>query len=518
MMSTRSDSDSRAGTQPPRPEPLPPDPGSGPPPRLRYLVLGATALLCVFVIAAGSATAVLLPRRLARWDVARVAGGRLATPQRRLAAAGWAGGTGAGAGLAQGGPTAAGVGAVLGPLLAAPALGSHVGLLVTSLATGKVLYAQQSAAGFAPASTTKLATAVAALHVLGPNARFTTTVVGGPTPSSVVLVGGGDPTLAGAKFPAADYPQPATLAALAARTAKSLRARGRHAVQVGYDTSLYGGPDMGPSWPNSYVTTGNVTPISALEIDQGRLTPSGAPDDADDWQNTRPRSFTPAPEAAQAFAGFLAADGIQVTGTPVAGAAPAGATRLAAVHSPPLAQIVQQMLLESNNVIAENLARHVAIAKGQPATFSGAAAAEISVLRGLGITGVQIVDGSGLSPADRIAPASLVALIRLASRQDQPRLRAAITGLPVAGFSGTLEPDGSVFAEAGPAALGVVRAKTGNLDNVAAMAGIAYARDGQLLAFAVMTDKFRSGGLDAAGVQIARLVTALAGCGCRAGG
>ena len=72
-----------------------------------------------------------------------------------------------------------------------------------------------------------------------------------------------------------------------------------------------------------------------------------------------------------------------------------GRERSPAVNSPPLAQIVQWMLEESNNVIAENLARHVAIATGQPASFSGGAAATESVLRALGVTGIQLFDGSG---------------------------------------------------------------------------------------------------------------------------
>jgi D-alanyl-D-alanine carboxypeptidase/D-alanyl-D-alanine-endopeptidase (penicillin-binding protein 4) len=175
------------------------------------------------------------------------------------------------------------------------------------------------------------------------------------------------------------------------------------------------------------------------------------------------------------------------------------------------------MLVESNNVIAENLARQVAIASGRRASFSGAAGTETAVLRKLGVTSIHLVDGSGLSPDDRIAPASLVALIGLASSPAQPGLRSAITGLPVAGFSGTLAPGGSVFAAAGPAALGVVRAKTGNLNTVAALAGVAYARDGQLLSFAVMADKVKARSLGQAGTQLARLATALAGCGCRAG-
>ena len=69
-------------------------------------------------------------------------------------------------------------------------------------------YAREATTGFAPASTTKLATAVAALDVLGPGARFTralsteavTAVLIGP--AAIMLVGGGDPTLAARKCPA----------------------------------------------------------------------------------------------------------------------------------------------------------------------------------------------------------------------------------------------------------------------------------------------------------------------------
>ena len=385
---------------PPRPSPIP----------LHRLVLAAVALLCVFVIGAGIAVARLLPRRLELWDVTRVGAGRVTAPAGAAGRGERVRGEGAGAG---GAATAAGLTAALGPLLSSSSLGSHVGMVITSLATGQVLYARHATSGFAPASTTKLATAVAALHVLGPDTRFSTRVVlatkgagasGGSAVPQVILVGGGDPTLAAGQPPAADYPQDATLRALAAQAARALRARGTGRVRLGYDTSLYTGPGLAPGWPRSYVTTGNVTPISSLEVDQGRLTASGAPQDADDPGNTMPRTFTPAPEAASAFAGFLAADGIRVTGGPAPRAAPAGAATLGRVYSPPLAEMVQQMLQESNNVIAENLARHVAIATGQPASFSGAAAAEMSVLRGLGVTGVHLVDGSGLSPRDRITP------------------------------------------------------------------------------------------------------------------
>ena len=75
---------------------------------------------------------------------------------------------------------------------------------------------------------------------------------------------------------------------------------------------------------------------------------------------------------------------------------------------------------------------------------------------------------------------------------------------------------GSIFGGFGAPALGTVRAKTGNLATVAALAGIAYARNGQLLAFAFMGEGLpKRSGLAGAGASLAQLATVLAGCGCR---
>ena len=228
--------------------------------RLRRVALLSLALLIVFTMTAGAIVAQMLPARLALWRLPTVAA-------RPLAGAGVvlspvpdpAGGTR----TAQAGPgtaaTAAGVSAALSGGLGSPALGAHVGAVVTDLSSGQVLLARQDGSGFAPASTAKLAVAVAALHVLGPAARFTTRVVAGPSRSSVILVGGGDPTLAAGHPPASDYPQPASLASLAAATARALRARGIRSVRLGYDTSLFTGPLMAPGWSSGYVTGGDVT-------------------------------------------------------------------------------------------------------------------------------------------------------------------------------------------------------------------------------------------------------------------
>ncbi len=473
--------------------------------RLSRLTVAAIALLCVFTIGAGLVVARLLPERFALWRQPHIAGAALAGSGHVLSAA-------TGAVSTPPGITTTGLSRALAAVTASPALGSHLGVLVTNLTTGTVLYTRNATSGFTPASTTKIATATAALGVLGPSARFKTTVVSGANSRSIVLVGGGDPTLAARQPPAADYPQPATLLELARQAAHALRERGSRSVRLGYDTSLYTGPGLARGWTEGYVTTGNVTVITSLEVDQGRLTKTGQPQDADDPANYLPRSPDPAAQAAAVFAGLLRADGIRVQGQPALVTARPGAATLATVSSPPLSEIIQWMLEESNNVIAENLARHIALATGAQASFTGAAAAEQAVLGKLGVTGVYLNDGSGLSPGDQITPAALVRLISLDA--DSARLRTVLTGMPVYGFSGTLaNTPGNVFFGGNGPGLGLVRAKTGNLTTVAALAGTVYARDGQLLAFAVMADKFKN--LATAGPALSSLANVLAGCGCR---
>lgn len=479
--------------------------------RTRTTAVAVLALLNVFALAAGLVVARMLPPRLARLHVPVAAAGHVVNATPVLAPAGTSTSTTQGTSL----PTKSGIAALFGQALPSSATGSGVGVEVADAASGRVLYSANASAAATPASTTKLVTAAAALAVLGPDARFTTAVR--QSGGTIVLVGGGDPTLAVNEYPSYDYPRPATLAQLAAATARALKSQGRRSVRLGYDTSLYRGPGLGPGWGND-VETGNVTPIVSLEADQGRLTAAGALEDSDDPVNYRPRAADPAGMTASAFAALLGHDGITVTGGPVLATAAASAPELARVSSPPLVEIAEQMLLESNNVIAENLARQVAIAMRRPATFAGAAGAEMTELRKLGIsTPVSLVDGSGLSPSDAIAPETLVGVLKAA--QDTPWLRGVITGLPVAGFAGTLSAGDSVFGGigqlAGGAARGVVRAKTGNLSTVATLAGLADDKDGTLLLFAIMAPSVPGAGqLQAAADAIDTAAAGLARCGC----
>jgi D-alanyl-D-alanine carboxypeptidase/D-alanyl-D-alanine-endopeptidase (penicillin-binding protein 4) len=480
--------------------------------RTRITALTTLAMLNLFTLAAGVSVARMLPPRLAALHIPVAAARRTVGPGTVLTPV-LVYGTAVRSAGQSASPTTTGLSALVAATLPGAEVGPQLGVEVANAATGRVLYSANSSTLATPASTTKVATAVASLAVLGPDARFSTSVR--QVTGGIVLVGGGDPTLAVNNYPASAYPRPATLATLAAATARALRAEGRTSVQLGYDTSLYSGAGLAPGWTNSDVYTGNVTPIVSLEADQGRRTLSGALQDSDDPTNFSPRTFDPAGLTAAAFAALLKKDAITVTSGPSPATAPRGSATLASVSSPPLYQVAEQMLQESNNVIAENLARHLAIAMGLPATFGGAANAVMTELRRLGVTTpISLVDGSGLSPEDGIAPDTLVRIIQAAAAS--PRLRSAITGLPIAGFTGTLSTGGSVFGDIGGAARGVLRAKTGNLSTVAALAGLVYDRSGTLLIFAIMAPQIPSAGLlQTAANAIDSAATALASCGCR---
>ncbi|HEX5497438.1 MAG TPA: D-alanyl-D-alanine carboxypeptidase, partial [Mycobacteriales bacterium] len=289
-------------------------------------------------------------------------------------------------------PNPAAVAAALAGPLGSGALGGRVSASVVDLATGTVLLDHGGHRLATPASTTKLTTTAAVLSVLSPEHRITTTVVAGAQPGQVVLVGAGDPTLsAAASGTPTAYPGAARLSDLAAQVADWAKRSGTRISQVGVDSSAFTGPGVQPTWDPTDVAGGYVAPIRALMADGGRQRPD---------RDTR--SAQPDIDAARAFAAFLGLPPAAV----VSGRAPSGAPVLAAVRSAPLVRIIEQMLAVSDNVLAECLARQVAIAGGAPASFAGAADAVRRVLRGLGvdITGEKLVDGSGLSPRDRVSP------------------------------------------------------------------------------------------------------------------
>ena len=373
-------------------------------------------------------------------------------------------------------------------------LGPHVVAEIAPLTGGDPVFVQGRGAAV-PASTTKLLTSLAALDVLGPEATFTTKVVR-PGPGRIVLVGGGDPLL-GSKPGKDDYPARADLRTLAAGTAAALRKAGVTRVRVGFDDSLFSGPTTSPHWPANYVPDDVVAPITALWADQGN--------DA-----AGRRESDPSQAAAAIFADRLRAEGITVRGN-VRRTHGAGGT-LAQAESAPLREIVQHTLETSDNDAAEVLAHHVGERLSGSGSFDGGVAGTLATLTKLHVPtdGLRLYDGSGLSREDRIAPATLTGVLRVAAQR--PELAAVLGGLPVAGFTGSLV---TRFEDAASTpGLGMVRAKTGTLTGVHSLAGTVTDRDGDVMTFVLMTDKVSLPNTLGARQALDDAAAALAGCHC----
>ena len=369
------------------------------------------------------------------------------------------------------------VAAALAEGLTDKTLGRHVVAAVGEVGGDGVVWTHD-ADQFLPASITKLLTSAAALAALGPEATFTTRVVAGANAREVVLVGGGDPYLASKPLAPEEelttYPARADIVTLARATARALK--GRKRVRVAYDDSLFTGPTNNPKWRADYVPDDIVTPITALWVDRG-ASPTGFG-----------RSDDPSLTAAATFASALTKAGVKVVGAPTRGIAAPAATTLASVESAPVAQLVERVLDVSDNEAAEVLAHHVGLAVSGEGSFVGGATGVLTTLQALGVeTGSDVVhDGSGLSRLNRLSPATMVQVLQVAARADRPDLRPLITGLPVAGFTGSLADR---FAAADPAALGDVRAKTGTLSGVSSLAGLVTGRDGTRMVFVLAVDK-----------------------------
>lgn len=375
----------------------------------------------------------------------------------------------------------------LGPLLGSEDLGPAPAASVVDVATGEQLFGERADRPMAPASTIKIATAVAALSALGPDHRIPTTVVTaddgkgdndkgdskgedkGDDSAEITLVGGGDATL-----------DRKGLRSLAEDTARALRDRGVHRVTVRFDVSLYTGPREHPIGPND-----NIAPVTALMAGQGRLDNSAR----DSFGGPAPRSGDPAGDAADVFADLLRDRGLKTSGPPAARKAPKDADRLAVTYSRPVSALVERMLTNSDNDIAESLVRRTAIEAGRPASFAGAQQAVQAELKKLKmpVDGALLRDGSGLNRHDRITAGLLTALLAHAADPDRPELRPVLTGLPVAGFSGTLQ--GRYTDADAITGSGLIRAKTGTLTGVNSLAGTVVGPGGRLLAFAFLAEK-----------------------------
>lgn len=352
---------------------------------------------------------------------------------------------------------------------------------------GSTIYRHAADQPLVPASTQKLATAAVALDQLGADHRLETRVLaataptGGVVAGDLVLVGGGDPLLTTSAYAFVRRigpDQPVTsLDGLADQVAATglKRITGR----VLGDESRYDQARTVASWPERYLRQGQIGPLSARAVDDGFNLAFPAP--GDDAPVERERSADPAGDAARTFAELLRARGIQVDGAAGAGTAPVAATPIAVARSAPLGDLVREMLQTSDNGTAELLTKEVGHASGA----GGSTAAGVAVIArratelGFGGPATHPVDGSGLDPGNRATCDELVEVLD-ATGGVSGSLGAA---LPVAGRSGTLRD-----RFRGTPAEGRLRAKTGTLSTVTALAGFVELPDGGTATFAYVAN------------------------------
>jgi D-alanyl-D-alanine carboxypeptidase/D-alanyl-D-alanine-endopeptidase (penicillin-binding protein 4) len=366
--------------------------------------------------------------------------------------------------------------------------------------TRRVLFSRGSATPMRGASTTKLATAVTALRVLGTTTRFPTTVVDGRGPREIVLVGGGDPLLSSAQLrglahdtalalaarvPAPPSPTPTPTPTPTTPTPSPSPAPAPPPaptpwrISVRVDDSLYPVPTPASGWPSGYLP-GVVSPVRPLVRDLRH-------------------SMDTSKDAAVYFAARVTAElgTLLKARTDLAPKAVYTGRLVAAPGAAPIARFegntsgaaLAWMLRVSDNDVAEMFFRNSAIARGRGGSWAAAHTTEIIELERLGIDvrGWRLYDGSGVSRNDRVTARGLVQLLATAVAVRHPELAPLKGWLPVAGVSGTLSARAHRFTtRPTKCARGLVFAKTGTLHDAIGLAGYAQGRDGITRIFAVL--------------------------------
>lgn len=346
---------------------------------------------------------------------------------------------------------------------------------------GRVIFDRAGTEEFAPASLMKLATAIGALDILGPDHVFTTRFLAerpaenGVIDGDLYVVGGGDPlfTTPGYKTVFDDPDQFYQDFSVLADTLADAGITEITGKLIG-DDSRYENVRWIPTWPSRYQIGGTVAPLSALVVNDGSTGYTETPNDS----TTNRRAGDPPLLFVQTLKTLLASRGITVSGPTATGKAPSDAVEVAAFDSVPLPEVLAEMLLDSDNTTAELVTREVGlVAKGQGTTAAGIEALRESLTKqGFDLNGFVMIDGSGLDTGNRMSCSLAISLFTYLSRTID-----VSAALPLGGRTGTLRKRMLATASTGR-----VRAKTGTLNSVNALTGIATTPQGNALTFAFL--------------------------------
>ena len=348
---------------------------------------------------------------------------------------------------------------------------ASIGIKIVAVKTGEVIYEKNPHKLHHPASTTKLFTAATALARLGSDYQFETTVYVDAdadiqVPGNIYLKGRADPVL-----------QPHHIVELA----DILLETGVKSIQgdIVVDTTYLDTVREGPGW----MWDDRPLRISALSIRQIEPEPG-----------TRSRALA----CGYLLRNELIEKGIEVAGDVVPGTVPLEARRVAKHLSPPLADIIKLMNKPSDNWIAELLFKTVgAEVMGEPGTWQKGRDAVNEFLEE--IIGEppahRFVDGSGLSRYN-LLNADLLTKLLVYMYQNFELMPEYVASLPIAGVDGTLSN-----RMQGVSAEKVLRAKTGTLSGVSALAGYAVTADDEVFAFGILISHYVGSAIPARTIQ-----------------
>ncbi len=340
-----------------------------------------------------------------------------------------------------------------------------------------MIYGRRSDQKLVPASTLKVLTGLSAVARLGADFRFVTEVrtnvpvVDGILDGPLWLVGAGDPLLSSKAYADSFRNQPQVYTSIDA-LADRIAAAGIREIRGGLigDDSRFDSVRYYPTWKSAYITDNEIGPVGALVVN-------------DNFSQFRPLKMiaatAPATNGAGVLTELLRGRGL-IVADPSEGAVPEGATAVASIESPPVPEIVGELLRESDNMTAEVLTKELGKRYGKGGTWAeGTRVIKETVAKaGLDADGYAAVDGSGLDLSDRLSCTLLMDALDLVGR-DSP----VTAGFAVAGQTGTLAQRFK-----GSPAEGRLRAKTGSLNNVAGLVGYVDAGDDRTLEFALLAN------------------------------
>lgn len=353
-------------------------------------------------------------------------------------------------------------------------------------AAGNVVAEHALDKSYTPASTMKTLTAYAVATTLDMGETLDTQTYleqREDGTSRLVLKGNGDMLLGAGASDSSHINGRAGLGTLAANTAQALRQRGITSVTLVYDDSLFGND----RWPSGIAELDSnhvyYAPTSSMAVDGGRNWNGADPADLDMFSTYPALSTQPAREAAQVFAQRLAEHGIAVNSSVEQGTVPEGTSPIAAVRSASLNEIMAFMLRHSDNSLAEEFGRLLALHLGADNSPTGAVRSveQVLVQQGISTEGLIMLNCSGLSEESKLTARTL---LEVQQRNLTSGVGAAAAeGLSVVGFVGTAANRLNDDNEAG-----LIRVKTGSLGDVTSMTGNVSRHNGGALSFAVIVN------------------------------